>query len=85
MLAPTVLLALQATALLPSPAGRRPTARAPAPRMGGFEQQQFGKAGTAGAPGVVMNAINDALSPFDVRVSHQPITPERILKALGKF
>ncbi len=44
-----------------------------------------GEAGTAGAPGVIMNAINDALSPFDTRLSHQPITPERILKALGKF
>ncbi|MBT5945994.1 MAG: hypothetical protein HOG93_15350, partial [Rhodospirillaceae bacterium] len=44
-----------------------------------------GEAGTAGAPGVVMNAINDALSPFDVRVAHQPISPERILKALGKY
>lgn len=44
-----------------------------------------GEAGTAGAPAVVMNAINDALSPFDVSLVHQPITPERILKALGKF
>jgi hypothetical protein len=32
-----------------------------------------------------MNAINDAISPFDVRVSHQPITPQRILAALGKY
>jgi carbon-monoxide dehydrogenase large subunit len=44
-----------------------------------------GEAGTAGAPAAVMNAINDALSPFDVRVSHQPITPQRILAALGKY
>ncbi|MCZ6589027.1 MAG: xanthine dehydrogenase family protein molybdopterin-binding subunit [Alphaproteobacteria bacterium] len=44
-----------------------------------------GEAGTAGAPAAVMNAINDALSPFDVRVAHQPITPQRILAALGKF
>ena len=44
-----------------------------------------GEAGTAGAPGAAMNAINDALSPFDVRVSHQPITPQRILAALGKY
>ena len=44
-----------------------------------------GEAGTAGAPAVVMNAINDALSPFDVSLVHQPITPERIMKALGKF
>jgi carbon-monoxide dehydrogenase large subunit len=44
-----------------------------------------GEAGTAGAPAAVMNAINDALSPFDVRINHQPITPQRILKALGKY
>jgi carbon-monoxide dehydrogenase large subunit len=31
-----------------------------------------------------MNAINDALRPFKVRVTAQPVTPERILKALGK-
>jgi carbon-monoxide dehydrogenase large subunit len=43
-----------------------------------------GEAGTAGAPGAVMNAVNDALAPFGVRVTTQPFTPERILKALGK-
>ncbi len=43
-----------------------------------------GEAGTAGAPGAVMNAINDALSPFGARVTAQPFTPERILRALGK-
>jgi carbon-monoxide dehydrogenase large subunit len=43
-----------------------------------------GEAGTAGAPGAVMNAINDALAPFGARVSSQPITPEKILRALGK-
>jgi carbon-monoxide dehydrogenase large subunit len=43
-----------------------------------------GEAGTAGAPGAVMNAINDALRPFKVRVTAQPVTPERILQALGK-
>src|SRR5512134_1895166 len=43
-----------------------------------------GEAGTAGAPGAVMNAINDALAPFGARVTAQPFTPERILKALGK-
>jgi aerobic carbon-monoxide dehydrogenase large subunit len=31
-----------------------------------------------------MNAINDALAPFDVNVASQPITPEKILRALGK-
>jgi carbon-monoxide dehydrogenase large subunit len=31
-----------------------------------------------------MNAINDALAPLGARVTVQPFTPERILKALGK-
>jgi len=43
-----------------------------------------GEAGTAGAPGAVMNAINDALAPFNVRVTSQPLTPDKILRALGK-
>ncbi|MGE5640975.1 MAG: xanthine dehydrogenase family protein molybdopterin-binding subunit [Clostridia bacterium] len=43
-----------------------------------------GEAGTAGAPGAVMNAINDALSPFGKRVTRMPFTPERILQVLGK-
>src|SRR5690606_26992573 len=44
-----------------------------------------GEAGTAGAPAAVMNAINDALSPFGVTVSSQPVTPEKILRALGRI
>jgi carbon-monoxide dehydrogenase large subunit len=43
-----------------------------------------GEAGTAGAPAAAMNAINDALRPFAVKVFAQPFTPERILAALGK-
>jgi carbon-monoxide dehydrogenase large subunit len=43
-----------------------------------------GEAGTAGAPGAVQNAINDALAPFKTAVFDQPITCEKILKALGK-
>jgi len=43
-----------------------------------------GEAGTAGAPGAVMNAINDALLPLNARVTAMPFTPERILKALRK-
>ena len=43
-----------------------------------------GEAGTAGAPAAVMNAINDALAPFNVRVASQPITPQKILRALGR-
>ncbi len=43
-----------------------------------------GEAGTAGAPAAVMNAINDALIPFNVRITTQPATPECILRALGR-
>src|SRR5690606_14667272 len=41
-----------------------------------------GEAGTAGPPGALMNAINDAIAPFSARVASQPITPEKILQAL---
>ena len=43
-----------------------------------------GEAGTAGAPAAVLNAINDALMPLNVRLNTHPATPERILMALGK-
>ncbi len=43
-----------------------------------------GEAGTTGAPAAVMNAVNDALSPFGARVASMPFTPEKILKALKK-
>ncbi len=43
-----------------------------------------GEAGTAGAAAAVANAVNDALSPFDVTITEIPLTPEVILKALGK-
>ncbi|MBI4608136.1 MAG: hypothetical protein HY726_03915 [Candidatus Rokubacteria bacterium] len=33
----------------------------------------------AGAPGAVLNAVNDALAPFKARVTSQPITPEIVL------
>jgi aerobic carbon-monoxide dehydrogenase large subunit len=44
-----------------------------------------GEAGTGGAPGAIMNGINDALAPMGVVVTTQPATPERILRALGKI
>jgi aerobic carbon-monoxide dehydrogenase large subunit len=31
-----------------------------------------------------MNAVNDALRPLRARVTTQPMTPEVILRALGK-
>ena len=44
-----------------------------------------GEAGTAGAPGAVMNAVNDALHSLGAEVLDQPMTPERVLRALGKI
>ncbi len=43
-----------------------------------------GEAGTAGAPGAVVNAINDALRPLGAQVWSQPVTPEKILRGLGR-
>ncbi|WP_114965528.1 xanthine dehydrogenase family protein molybdopterin-binding subunit [Alkalilacustris brevis] len=43
-----------------------------------------GEAGTAGAPGAVMNAVNDALRPLGAHMAQMPMTPERILRALGR-
>ncbi len=43
-----------------------------------------GEAGTAGAPAAVMNAINDALAPLKAQCWSQPLTPQKILQALGK-
>ncbi|MEZ5657158.1 MAG: xanthine dehydrogenase family protein molybdopterin-binding subunit [Burkholderiaceae bacterium] len=42
-----------------------------------------GEAGTGGAPAAVMNAVNDALRPLGGTISQQPMTPERVLRALG--
>ncbi len=44
-----------------------------------------GEAGTTGAMGAILNAVNDALAPFDVILSEVPLTPPRILRALGKI
>ena len=43
-----------------------------------------GEAGTGGAPGVILNAVNDALAPHGASIWQMPMTPERILQALGK-
>ena len=44
-----------------------------------------GEAGTGGAPAVIMNAINNALFSIKKEVTSQPITPEKILRAIGKI
>jgi len=53
----------------------------PAPGLaGGFKGA--GEAGVTGAPAAILNAVNDALAPLGVMLSDQPITPERVVRAL---
>jgi carbon-monoxide dehydrogenase large subunit len=44
-----------------------------------------GEAGTAGAAAAVANAVNDALASFGVAITEIPLTPEVILRALGRI
>ena len=44
----------------------------------------LGEGGTIGAPAAVLNAINDALTPFGVEIDTIPATPQRIRAALRK-
>lgn len=44
-----------------------------------------GESGTGAAPAVVMNAVNDAIRPFGGKVTSQPMSPQIILRALGKI
>jgi carbon-monoxide dehydrogenase large subunit len=53
----------------------------PAPHVaGGFKGA--GEGGTAGAPGAVLNAVNDALAPYGAMITEQPITAERVMRAM---
>ncbi len=42
----------------------------------------LGEGGAIGAPAAVLNAVNDALSPFGVSIDEIPATPQRIRAAL---
>ena len=42
-----------------------------------------GEAGTAASSGAVLNAVNDALAPLGASITELPMTPQRILRALG--
>jgi carbon-monoxide dehydrogenase large subunit len=42
----------------------------------------LGEGGTIGAPAAIVNAINDALTPFGVSIDEMPATPQRIRAAL---
>ena len=42
-----------------------------------------GEARTAASSGAALNAVNDALAPLNAAISQIPMTPQRILTALG--
>jgi carbon-monoxide dehydrogenase large subunit len=42
-----------------------------------------GEAGAIPVPALVAEAIEDALTPFGVRVSEMPLSPERIRELIG--
>ena len=42
----------------------------------------LGEGGTIGAPAAILNAVNDALSPFGIAIDEMPATPQRIRAAL---
>ncbi len=44
----------------------------------------LGEGGSIGAPAAVINAINDALSPFGVVIDEMPATPQRIRAAIRR-
>src|SRR5262249_31479073 len=42
-----------------------------------------GEAGTIPAAAAIISAIEDALTPFDVRIGHFPLTPSKIVELIG--
>jgi carbon-monoxide dehydrogenase large subunit len=52
----------------------------PSPGPGGYKG--VGEGGAIGAPPAVVNAVADALSPFDVTVTRLPLSPSRITALL---
>lgn len=44
-----------------------------------------GEAGTAASSAAALNAVNDALAPLGAELTQIPMTPARILKALGAY
>jgi aerobic carbon-monoxide dehydrogenase large subunit len=44
-----------------------------------------GESGLVAAPAAIMNAVNDALLPFNARIADTPITPRVVLRALGRI
>jgi len=43
-----------------------------------------GEVGVIPAAAAIISAVEDALSPFDVRIAQMPITPAKLVELLGK-
>jgi carbon-monoxide dehydrogenase large subunit len=41
-----------------------------------------GEGGAIVGPAAIMNAVADALSPFNVRTNHLPLSPTRLVEAI---
>lgn len=55
----------------------------PAPsNPGGFKG--LGEGGAIGAPAAIINAVADALAPFGVKITRQPLTPPVVLALIGQ-
>jgi len=44
----------------------------------------LGEGGAIGAPAAILNAVNDALTPFGVSIDEVPVTPQRIRAAIRR-
>jgi carbon-monoxide dehydrogenase large subunit len=45
----------------------------------------MGESGLIASPAAVLNAIIDAVSPFDPQITELPLSPDRVLRAIGKI
>lgn len=52
----------------------------PAPTPGGFKG--MGEGGAIASPAALINAVRDALRPFGVKITTQPLTPDAIVRAI---
>lgn len=49
-----------------------------------FGAKGMGEGGAIAPPAAIFNAVNDALRPLRVEVTHTPLTPRRLLEALAR-
>jgi carbon-monoxide dehydrogenase large subunit len=52
---------------------------------GQLDARGVGEGGMIGAPAALCNAVSDALSPFGVDVEEQYLSPENVLRLIGKL